>query len=580
MLGIKIRTIGEVSLNSRVGLNSQYRYDVPIDELGFPYLPIRQILAELGLPTMDIRLGFAHPRGYLGMIREANKIESQFPNDKEFVRELFINERFYVEDNCYVRSLKANQVFYAPLYGRQEEIDAFRSFLSGINSIGIHYKDITGVVQLSISQLENEHANAYQINSKREYKALKYTIHLLTPTSIHAPYNDGTKTHLHIPGGEIRGAILKYCEQTELHNVLKQMTFSNAYISDGDKRFVPVPLSMSVVKLDKEELRCRLSSGKDPRQVEQDITLYNAFADEFECHSMRYTKPETERIVSYTGELLDALRPGQTLCGLVYGSDPSLRSLAEHIQSNPRISIGALAEEGFGEALLDISDMLEDDPGTETLARQFDIVCLSHTVILDDDGNPSCNPHSLLAEVERILGIKGQFRFTAAYTDYYNDYDYRFDWHQYGSVVRCIRAGSILRVSTTDDTPVNIAPLRHSFIGENQSCGYGEIMLLPALNLYYRHAEKISLAKYCMDLPISYPNLSKGASFINSMLTLKLRKYVKALAALDCVEYDNNIPTDIPVPTEILYEMKNNYNPDTDIRLVEKWYMEGVKENV
>lgn len=579
MLGILIKTIGEVSLDSRVGLNSQYRYDVPVDELGFPYLPIHQILVEKGLPDMDICFGFAHPQGYLGMIREANKVESQFPNDREFVRDLYINERFYVENDCYVRSLKENQVLFAPLYGRREDMNALQSFLAGIDHIGIHHRDITGEVQLSISPLENEHANAFPINNKREYKALQYSVHLLTPTSIHAPYNDGVKTHLHIPGGEMRRALMQCCEETELNDALRRMTFSNAYISDGGKRFVPVPLSLSVVKLDKEELRSRLSTGKDPRHVEQDVTLYNTFTDDFECRTMRYTKPETERIVSHSGDMFDALRPGQTFSGFVYGSDPALRALAKQIQFNPRISIGALAEEGFGEAYIDICDMEEDGAGTETLACQFDVVCLSHTVLLDDSGMPACSPQALLAETERILGLEGRLRIAAAYTDCCNDYDYRSEWCQDGPVVRCIRAGSSIRVATIDGNAVDISPLRHSFIGENQHSGYGEVMLLPALNLYYRHAEKLSPAKYSMNLPISYPNLSMGASFVHAMLTLKLKRYVEALAALDCEEYGGAVPDDIPVPTELLHEMKNNYNPDIDIRLVEQWYKEGVKEN-
>lgn len=574
-----IKTIGEVSLDSMIGLNSQYRYDVPVDELGFPYLPIRQILVAIGLPALDIRLGFAHPQGYLGLIREANKLETQFSNDRESVSALYINERFYVEDKCYVRSLKENQVFYAPLYGRHEDINALGSFLSGISRIGIHYKDISGQVEMAICQIENGRANTLQTNSRQRYSSLEYSVHLLTPTSIHAPYNDGIKTHLHIPGGIMRNALLLYCEHTELTDTLKQMTFSNAYISDGMKRLVPVPLSMSVVKLDKEELRSRLSSGKDPRQVEQDVILYNTFTDSFECRTMRYTKPETERIVSHTGDIFDALRPGQTLSGHVYGSDPALRSLAKHLQSNPRISIGALSEEGFGEAYIDIIGMHEDDLSAKTFVQQFDVVCLSHTVLLDGNGMPSCSPGALLTEIERLLGLKGRLRIAAAYTDLYNDYDYYSDWRQAGPVVRCIRAGSAIRVSTTDDAPVDISHHHHCFVGENQSNGYGEILLLPALNLYYRHAEKISPAKYNIGLPISYPSLCKGASFVLATLTHKLKKNVKALAAIDCEGYGGNIPADIPVPTELLHEMKKNYNPDIDIRLVEQWYMEGVKEN-
>ena len=146
-------------------------------------------------------------------------------------------------------------------------------------------------------------------------------------------------------------------------------------------------------------------------------------------------------------------------------------------------------------------------------------------------------------------------------------------------MLRCIRAGSVIRVASADDGTIDISPLLHTFVGENQRNGYGEILTLPALNCYYRHAEKLSPDKYTMDLPISYPNLSKGASFVLAMMSLKLMKYVKALAALDCEEYGNNLPADIPVPTEILLEMKKNYNPDIDIRLVEQWYMEGVKEN-
>lgn len=571
MLGILIKTIGELSLPSRIGLNSQYSYDIPIDELGFPYLPIRQILVEMGLPPLDIHIGFAHPQGYLGMIREANKIESQFPNDREFVQDLYINERFYLEDNCSVRSLKEGQVFCAPIYGRREAVDALQSFLSSIDHLGIRYKDITGQVQLSISPLENEHANILQLNDKLHYTALEYTVHLLTPTSIHAPYNDGVKTHLHIPGDGIRNALLQYCEQTELTSTLRQMTFSNAYISDGRHRLLPVPLSLSVVKLDRDELRSRLSTGKDPRRLEQDVILYNTFTDNFECPTMRYTKPETERIVSYNGNMHDALRPGQTFSGLVYGPDQALRHLAAHIQSNPRISLGALAEEGFGEAYIDLSGIHEDNTSTASLATQFDIVCLSHTILLDATGMPSCKPQALLDEVERHLGIQGQLRITAAYTDFCNLTDL--------PVHRCIRAGSAIRVATVDGNPIDIAPLRHTFIGENQHDGYGEVMLLPALNLYYRHAEKLPPPKYTMDPPISYPNLSMGASLVLSILTLKLKKYVKALAALDCEEYQGNIPPDIPVPTEILYEMKNNYNPNLDIRLVEQWYKEGVKEN-
>ncbi len=577
MRGIMIKTIGEVSLASKVGLTSRYRYDIPLDQLGFPYLPLWEILSGLKFPVADARVGFAHPEGYLGLIREAGELEKQFPNDREFICTLYTNERFYPEKGYHVRSLKSGQKFFAPIYCRDEDTETLRRFFGSIRQIGVALEDITGEAVLSLCTIDNEYGNALPMHPNCRYCSLEYSLQLLTPASVYAPYDDD-KTYLYIPGSRLRKALSEYQERSDFTESLCGMTFSNAYISDEQQRLLPVPMSMAVVKLDKEQLRCRLSTGKDPSRAEQDLMLSWAFTDHFHRHFMRYTKPETERIASSDGMVYDALSPGQSFRGLIYGNDAEIRRLAEYIRTNPRVSIGELANEGFGEAYIKVCGVQEEEIGTEQYASCFDVVCLSHTVLLDEEGMPSVRAADFLREIERLLDAEGRLEIFRAYTDVYRDFDYHYRWEQDGPVIRCLKIGSVMRVKTKDGKGVDIFPILHTFIGENTKDGYGEIMAVPARNRYYRTAEYTAPDKYRLEMPVSYLNLHLGARLTQAALSEKLKKRVRGLASVDREEYAAGVPVDALMPKEMLTLMKDTYDSDLDIRIVEQWYREGLEE--
>ena len=67
MLAIQVRTIGEVALATQIKLAEGYHYDVPVDGLGIPYLPLRKILDAESWMSDDAMVGFAHPEGYLAL---------------------------------------------------------------------------------------------------------------------------------------------------------------------------------------------------------------------------------------------------------------------------------------------------------------------------------------------------------------------------------------------------------------------------------------------------------------------------------------------------------------------------------
>lgn len=578
MYGIRIRTIGEVAFQSRMKMSSGYRCDVPVDHLGFPCLPLTEMMKDTPIPVPGVQIGFAHPEGYMGLVREASDLEERFPNDRELIRALYVSEHFDKERGTYIRALKSGQSFVAPIRCRKEDTEGISSFLRTVKRIGMTEEGITGEVELKLCELDGETGAAFPLNRLCSYTLLEYAVHLITPACLYAPYEDGTSTYLYLPGAEVRKELESLSENEAFSGMLEEMTFTHATISGEGKRLIPVPLCMSVVKLDPEQLHCRLSTGKDPSRIEQEVTLTNAYTADFRKHFMRYTKPVTERISTRDGSLCDALQAGQAFRGIVYGTDEQIRALAGFIREHPYFSIGKATDEGYGGAYLEICSAEEEAIRTEDPAVCFDVVCVSDTLLLNDEGMPSCHAEDLLREIEEHLGIPGGLDIIGKYTDVYRDFHYCPGREQDGPVIRCLKAGSVIRVRTRNGKPVDLFPVRHCFVGENTKNGYGEISVCSAGNLYYRVAEQVAPPQYTMEMPMSYVKAQQGASLILSALKEKLKSVVRALAILDRSEYRKGVPLRKLIPTDLLQMMTETYAPELDPEIAAQWYWEGLED--
>ena len=58
MYTIQITTIGEVALDSNIDSNLGYKYDVPLDAYGVPYIPIYKLIDFKEEVGVDVKLGF------------------------------------------------------------------------------------------------------------------------------------------------------------------------------------------------------------------------------------------------------------------------------------------------------------------------------------------------------------------------------------------------------------------------------------------------------------------------------------------------------------------------------------------
>ena len=588
MPSVRIKLIGEVAFQSSMEHSEGYRCSVPADQFGIPYLPMQDITESEAWPALNAQIGFAHPDGYLGMLRAGQALYDAIPRSNVHVRSSFTNDRFVREEAYRTRSLKAGQVFFASIRFPPEKREAVLAFLQGIWHLGIVEKGITGEVECSLCMEEEEGTERPVFPNLCKYHALDYSLTLLTPACFYAPYSEDPQTYVYAPGSIMRRALVGQALGEDSEDII----CTNAYISRGLGRLLPVPICMSVVKLDKEQLRYRLASDKDFQRSEQEVKLSGAYCEGFESHLIRYAVAETEHIVSGAGEVHEALRQGQILCGTIYGPDAALRRIASYIADHPRMNIGTLSDEGFGEVLIRTEGLRERKPKAEILARRFDVACLSDAMIINDEGMPGCSAEDLLGEVERLLGLSGRLCIEGKYTEVQKDFSVNLDWGGDGVIARCLKAGSVLRLRTRDGEPVDIAPILHGFLGERNPDGYGEIMAYPARDQYYRIAECMEFLAApvplgisnkmfrleLMKMPVSIRAGHLGARMTHAVLDSVLRQRVEFLAMLDREDYKNGISVSELISTELLYMLKNFYDPELPDETLVEWYVAGLEE--
>lgn len=572
---IQIRTIGEVALHSTINSSVGALYDVPVDSLGIPCIPISTLLEECGvhLPP-DVKIGYAHPTGYMSLVKHANSLNENISNCIPTIRSYFLNERFIPEKMCNIRSLKPGQVLNAYIFFDEKDRDYINKELEKITHIGVTDGQITGEVSLKLTKLDLTDKRTPILHKKCVYTSIDVFYLLLTPTCFYRPYADETMTASFIPGSIICADIMKSLKNESID--WDNLIFSNAYLSAGGRRLLPTPNCVSVIKLDKEQVRYRLAPGKDPRIIEQDKNLYDTYTNEKHDSLLHYTAPEIEYVLSNDSKLYEALSPGQLFLGTIHGPDADIRKIAAYLAKNPLASIGTQKEEGFGEAYRIISRVNEEKIPEKYFQKSFDVCCVSNTMILNEKGLTTCRAEDLLKEIEYVLGVSGKLRLVGRYTEIFHDYTRNLSYDEDRTVVRCFAKGSILRIEVIGE-PIDISPIKHCFIGERTQEGYGEIYSWPAKGEYYRLGEKIVLPKYDVSLSETPRNIVLGAFMATAVITNILKKKVYALAAIDRDEYESGHCVDDLVPVEILEMLRDQYNPLLSIDEMRNWYIDALK---
>ena len=575
MIEIRIILKGHVTFQNQFNSSAGYRYDVPTDEMGIPYLPCELFLADKIKKIPSVQVGRARPAGYLGMLREAQKLIEFVERGKEYIRSCFTEDRFDPEGGYRFRYLKAEQVFLAPIrYSAPSDLTALEEILGGISRIGETNEDIRGEAEFSLTDVAEVAERKQTVMDGCTYCALDYSALLLSPTVMQGPYQEAD-SYCYIPGSRVRQSLGKV-----ISGLGEEVICTNAYLSQEGERLLPVPLCISYVKLDKEQTRYRLSPGKDPAIVEQDVSFSDTFTDDFQSHTMTCVKPEMEHISVKGKGIMDALAPGQVFSGRIYGSDEAVRTITESMEHNPYIIFDIGSEEKPEEVYFTVDRLHEEEVPVERLACSFDVVCISDTLLIDEQGMPSVQAEVFLKELERKLGASGRLAVVGKYTDVVMDYTDYYGWGRTGPGVRCLKMGSVFRIRTKDGAPVDLTPVLHAFVGERTLNGYGEIMAYPAKDQYYRIATYAAPEKYEKSYPLTIRNAQIGARFRTAFVTKVLESRIRGLAMTDKEEYLSGKDAYSLIPMELLSALRERYDPGMDRETMVRWYVEELKRHV
>lgn len=567
---IQIDTIGEVAFDRDITSNRGYRYDVPLDLLNIPHIPISTLFEEAGLDDIDIKKGFAYPIGYPSIIQNALLLTKKIKDCEAEIRNVFINERF-IEDKLYsICAIKPGLSFIAGLRFDMKYYKKVKEALSSITHIGVRDEGISGEVEVKMRSYQSGHQTEDLLSPKCRYDSLEVSYIIQSPLCLYAPYNEDEKTEKYIPGNLIYADIVKNAA-AQYDIDVDNVKCSNAYLSYKGERMVPLPICSSVVKLDKEEMRYRLSHGRDYTRVEQDINIKDAYAIDYNKHMTYYAKPQTERIESRDGTVYDVLIPGQVMKSVIYADDKDIRKIYEYIKSRSLLNLGVLCNEGYGEVYHKVDKARIKEAKEEIFSRYFDVLCVSDVLLLNDEAVSTVSTDAFVHELEYVLNLSGVLRAEAMYTKVHTDYSDNVFWNKEGCVNRCIKKGSVYRIIVSGD-PIDIEPIIHCFIGERTSEGYGEIISYPAKNEYYRKAEEIEMPLYDYNYSVDIGSVEMGASFTHSVIKSSVKKMISAFATFDKKE---GIGLDIDESTvNVLRAIKDTYIPDESIDTLIDWYME------
>jgi len=575
---IRIELRGDLAFESRIKLGEGFCCDVYCDALGIPYLPLGEVMGGRELPPVAERMavGLARPDGYFGIVREAVRLARLIPDAARRIRSLYTDERLDAATGLRMRSVRAGQVFVVPFDVSLADLAEAACAIESITQIGIVADGITGEVSCTVVEEPDLRPQGPEESELLDFGSLDYSLLVCSPTALFAPFENGDKTLGYVGGAEVRRALSALAASGVDTPDLTDMRFSNAYVTLDGIRQVPVPMCLSVVKLAREQLRYRLSPGKDPSRVEQDVALAGAYGSGFCEHHVTHTRPLVERIVSADGELFDALEAGQVLKGTIFGTNEQLRSVARLIRRRPYLTFGALVDEGYGLCHLSVDGLREDAIPHEVMMSRFDVACLSHVIVLGDDGMPATQPQDLLGEVERVCGLAGALEVEGAYTGVYVDHSDRFGWGSQGPVTRCLQMGSILRLRTRDGRLVDVSNIMHAFVGEGTADGYGEIMCLPAIDEYYRVTTLVAPDTYTRLPEASVREANVGVAMLRRVLRELARDGVSALADIDATDVVEGGEPDRVSAQEMLRLFHESQDPTSDLEELSSWYEEAL----
>ena len=510
-----------------------------------------------------------------------------------------------------IRVIKKGLVFFAPVEFRcsdekkHEYEDQMVKICKAVRHMGLNRTRGMGSVKVSfemyIPEMFKDRKPEFITAVCQEgmsYSRLDYMLYLHSAVLCKSAAGGQTVCCPYIEGAKILGMIAeayktegKGNEEFAKDTKDQSLICSNAYISDGKKRFEPADASLFVVKDDPRKGRCKEVDIGELRDDE--IEKLSPLGDKFICYNgqqaeekkvdmeIRYhhSRPADKSIghvVSSDSDnqmyQIESISAGQTFTGYILGSSDQIRKICELFEKRNHYRIGYNRSAEYGEVSIHVVGLSENNEIEEgDSVDRFLLRLNSPAILRRENGMVSPDEEMILGQLKRKLDLpdltieKRFLRFTEIG-------GYNVTWNARKPSVPVFDKGTAFVMRSP--VPVCLEKINRIWIGERNMEGYGEI-----------RAEKIP-EQYKFEIIKAEEEKSKKVNeseSVSDMLIWLGRKYageiVQAYAAKQAERIWESIrkrPNANAVVNQMLMILKEQKKYSEFTRAVEDRYDKGV----
>ena len=555
---IRITLLSDSCISSGESYNSSIDNDVCYDSYGLPFIPAKRIrgclreaaqeLRDFGMNiNADVIFGKAGNSPAAISISSAKlvKYDEYVDELKRCRRREYTHQQSVLNQFTYVRyqtridaesgtaeetSLRATRVmkrgleFAAEVKVPNEHAEVIEKCCRQLRFMGMNRTRGMGEVQVRYYDLPDTAAQTAHAEWREgaDYCRLDYRIRLKAPILLKSVAGGQTQTLSYIDGAKLLGMLAQnlQCDGQSLIELTDKgcLICSNAYVSDGRKRYTPISASLFGIKNDKGHIRDRAFAGALERgnvEGKQLVQLDGVYVDSDTADTLRKLTVDTEIRYHHSrpqdksrGHVLgdeanseeggsfyqtESISEGQMLQGFILGSSEQLKIIYDIIVSNPlqRMGYGKTSEYGEAECTVISLEEKNGHPSDIEAGCEAFIVKLNAPAILyNENGMYSTDERVLLGYIVDEMRSKGvlqegqELEIADRFLKYAAVGGFNTTWGLHKPVINGFDAGTTLVIRLTDGSSgqVDISRMTNVFLGERVPEGYGEAVfyLLPA----------------------------------------------------------------------------------------------------
>lgn len=414
-----------------------------------------------------------------------------------------------------IRVIKKGLVFFAPVEFRCDEekkreyAGQMVKICKAVRHMGLNRTRGMGSVKVSFEmdmpELFKDRKPEFITDECQDgisYSRLDYMLYLHSAVLCKSAAGGQTVCCPYIEGAKILGMIAeayktesqgneKFAKDTKDQSLI----CSNAYISDGEKRFEPADASLFVVKDDSRQGRCK---AVDMGELKDDeIEKLSPLGDKFICYNgqqaeekkvdmeIRYhhSRPADKSIghvVSSDSDnqmyQIESISAGQTFAGYICGSSDKIRKICELFEKREHYRIGYNRSAEYGDVSIHVVGLSVNDEVEEEKEKvnRFLLRLNSPAILRRENGMVSPDEEKILGQLktklempELVLTIEKRFlKFTEIG-------GYNVTWNARKPSAPVFDKGTAFIIKSS--VPICLDKINRIWIGERNMEGYGEI---------------------------------------------------------------------------------------------------------